>query len=86
MELRISEQAKADLEWFRAHDPKLYKRCFELTPAVQADPYRGIGKPERLKALGDNVWSRRISLEHRMVYEIFANLIVVSSFRYHHDS
>ena len=85
MELKISEQAKSDIEWYRAHNPKLYKRCFELTPAVQSDPYHGIGRPEQLKALGENVWSRRVSLEHRMVYEVFANLIVVASFRYHHE-
>lgn len=85
MELKISDQAKSDLEWFRAHDPKLYKRCFELTPAVSQDPYRGIGKPARLRGLGENVWSRRVSLEHRMVYEVFDKMVVVSSFRYHHD-
>jgi len=85
VELKISEQAKADLEWFRAHDARLFKRCFELSPAVQKDPVRGPGKPERLRLLGENVWSRRISLEHRMVYEIFPNLVVVSSFRYHHE-
>lgn len=85
MVLKISEQAKSDLEWYRAHDPKLYKRCFELTPAVESDPYRGIGKPERLADLGGNVWSRRVSLDDRMIYEIFDDMVVVASFRYHHE-
>ncbi len=83
MELKISEQAKNDLEWFRAHDPKLYKRCFSLAPEVTRSPSEGVGKPERLKGVGGEVWSRRVSIQHRMVYEIFNSLVVVFSFRYH---
>lgn len=85
MELKISEQAKYDLEWFRAHDPRLYKRCFELAPAVQGDPRGGPGKPRRLASLGGDVWCRRVSIEHRMVYEIFRKVVIVASFRYHHE-
>lgn len=85
MKLKISEQAKSDLEWFRAHNPRLYARCFELAPEVLRDPARGPGKPQLLRYLGEHVWSRRVSLEHRMVYEIFGDLIVVASFRYHHE-
>jgi len=85
VQLKISEQAKSDLEWFRAHNPKLYARCLELAPEVKEDPLHGAGKPQRLRNLGENVWSRRVSLEHRMVYEVFGDLIVVASFRYHHE-
>jgi len=83
--LRISRQAEEDLDWFRRHDRKLYLKCFDLTRAVLMDPHNGIGKPEPLKYLGGDVWSRRVSLEHRMVYEIFGNLIVVAAFRYHYE-
>lgn len=85
MELKISRLAKNDLEWFRAHQPALYKRCLELAPAVQSDPYHGIGRPQQLAALGKNVWCRRVSLEDRMVYEVVGDLVVVAAFRYHHE-
>ena len=68
--LKLSPQAEKDLAWFRKTDRKLYQKCFDLTLAVMKDPTSGIGKPEALKYLGGNVWSRRVNQEHRMVYEI----------------
>ena len=82
--LRISDQAEKDLEWFRKNNKSLYSKCFDLTRAVLKNPYEGIGRPERLKYLGGNVWSRRVNHEHRMVYELFDKLIVVAAYRYHY--
>ena len=84
--LRISNQARKDLTWFKKKEKALYRKCFDLTLAVLEDPYNGIGKPEHLKRLGGNVWSRRVNLEHRMVYEIFDNRqIVVIAYRHHYS-
>jgi len=83
--LKISPQAEKDLAWFRKKNRKLYEKCFDLTLAVMKNPTTGIGKPESLKYLGGNVWSRRVSLEHRMVYEIFDNLVIVAAYRYHYN-
>ncbi len=82
--LKLSNQAEKDLKWLRENNKNLYVKCFDLTRAVIQNPVGGIGKPERLKYLGGNVWSRRINHEHRMVYEIFNNLIVVAAYRYHY--
>ena len=82
--LKISVQAENDLSWFRKKNRKLYEKCFDLTLAVIKNPMIGIGKPALLKYLGDNVWSRRVSLEQRMVYEIFDNLVIVAAYRYHY--
>ena len=83
--IQISNQARKDLAWFRRQDRRLYRKCFDLTLAVMEDPFRGIGKPEHLKGLGGNVWSRRVNQEHRMVYEVFEDeLIVVAAYRYHY--
>jgi toxin YoeB len=82
--LKINEQAEKDLDWFREKDRGCYQKCFDLTRSVLKDPLQGIGKPEHLKWLGKNVWSRRVSLEHRMVYEIFDSLIIVVAYRYHY--
>ena len=83
--LKISKQASEDLSWFRKNNRALYLKCFDLTLSVLKDPHTGIGKPENLRRLNGNLWSRRVNLEHRMVYEIFDNkLIVVIAYRHHY--
>lgn len=82
--IKISKQAKEDLDWFKQNNKQLYIKCFDLTLAVLEDPFKGIGKPEPLKYLGGNTWSRRVTQEHRMVYEIFGNQIIVAAYRYHY--
>ena len=81
--LKISEQARKDLDHFRAYDTPTYKNCYVLSKAVSADPFDGPGKPQNLGECGKNVWCRRTSLENRMVYEVFATTIVVAAFRSH---
>lgn len=82
--LKISSQAQDDLAWFRKNNRVAYQKSFDLTLAVIENPFAGIGKPEQLKFLGGNVWSRRVTHEHRMVYEIFEDLIVVAAYRHHY--
>lgn len=69
----ILPKAEKDLAWFRQHDRKLYLKCFDLVRDMAHDPRQGIGKPERLKYFEREVWSRRVSHEHRLVYVIYAN-------------
>jgi toxin YoeB len=52
--------------------------------AVLRDPFVGIGKPEPLKHLGGNVWSRRINEADRLVYEVFADRVEFLQARYHY--
>jgi toxin YoeB len=82
--IEISPLAERDLQWFREHDRALYVKCFDLTRALAENPREGIGKPEHLKMLGGDVWSRRLSHEHRMVYEIFSDRVVIAAHRYHY--
>ena len=42
----------------------------KLLDAIQENPYKGIGKPEPLKHNLSGAWSRRITQEHRLVYEV----------------
>jgi toxin YoeB len=71
--LLILPKAEKDLDWFRRHDRKLYLKCFDLVRDVARDPRQGIGKPERLKYFEREVWSRRVSREHRLVYVVYAD-------------
>jgi toxin YoeB len=52
--------------------------------AVLRDPFKGLGKPEPLKYLGGNVWSRRINEADRLVYEVFEDRVEFLQARYHY--
>lgn len=71
MEVIYSPKAIEDLKyWKRSGNKTIQKRITNLIEAIQQDPYKGIGKPEPLKYNLSGVWSRRITQEHRLVYEI----------------
>ncbi len=59
-----------DLQHWVETDRRTAKRLLELVQAILRNPFDGIGKPEPLKYLGPDVWSRRITQEHRCVYLI----------------
>ncbi len=67
----ILEKAEADLEWFRRRDRQCYIKAFDLIRDISKDPATGTGKPERLKHFDRDVWSRRISREHRLIYVVY---------------
>lgn len=71
--ITIRPKAEADLEWLRRHNRQLYVKCFDLVRDLSDDPRTGLGKPEKLKYFEREVWSRRISREHRLVYVIYAD-------------
>jgi toxin YoeB len=83
----IKPQAEDDLAWFRKNDKQLYLKCFDLLRDIALHPYTGLGKPEKLKYFGDDVWSRRVNHEHRLVYIVYAKEqeIDLVSFRYHYS-
>lgn len=57
-------------------------RSLRLVEEVRRDPFRGIGKPELLKQLGSDIWSRRLTDEHRLVYRVGDERIDVLQARY----
>jgi toxin YoeB len=73
-----------DLRFFIATDRKLALRLIDLIQAILRDAFVGIGKPEPLKALGADVWSRRLNDEHRVVYVIRHDEIIFVQSRYHY--
>ena len=60
-------------------------KILDLVEVVCDQPFKGIGKPEPLKYVDSNIWSRRINLEHRLVYRIKDNRIYFLQCRYHYD-
>lgn len=73
-----------DLRYWTETDRKLALRVIDLIEAILRDPYEGIGKPEPLKYLGPNTWSRRINREHRIVYRVLDDRIDFLQARYHY--
>ena len=72
-------------EWGK-EDKKVFKKILELIKDIQREPFSGIGKPERLKYELQGYWSRRITDEHRLVYKIEEDLLIILSCKYHYDS
>ena len=56
----------------------------DLVEAIMRDPLAGIGKPEPFKHMGGNVWSRRVTQEHRLVYLVGQERIDFLMCRYHY--
>ncbi|MCS6939141.1 MAG: Txe/YoeB family addiction module toxin [Roseiflexaceae bacterium] len=73
-----------DLRYWVEKDRRTALRILTLIEAVIRDPLTGIGKPEPLKYLGANVWSRRITQEHRLVYVVSDDRIDFLQARYHY--
>lgn len=85
MEVVFLPDAEKDLMiWKKSGQKKDLKRITELIKAIISDPYDGIGKPEPLKYDLFGCWSRRITKEHRLVYEVKENRIYIFSLRGHY--
>ncbi len=86
--IRILPKAEDDLTWFRKNDRTCYIKCFDFIRELLQTPRQGTGRPERLKHFDREVWSRRVSHEHRLVYVIYAdeNTVEVVSCKSHYDT
>lgn len=69
---------------WRDEDPETQDRLIRLLLDVRRDPFKGIGKPEPLKGDLQGFWSRRITGEHRLVYKVTEESILVQSCKYHY--
>ena len=71
------------LYWFKT-DRKMCKRIHDLIEDTQRHPFQGKGKPEGLKGNLQGLWSRRIDKEHRMVYAVTKEALIIAQLRYHY--
>jgi toxin YoeB len=75
---------REDLRWWVEQDRRTALRVLALIEDVMRDPFAGIGRPEPLKYLDPNTWSRRITDEHRLVYVVAADRVTFVQGRYHY--
>jgi toxin YoeB len=85
MKLTFTEAGWNDYLWFQDTDKKLLKRINLLIKDTLRNPCEGVGKPEPLKANLSGYWSRRINTEHRLVYEVLEDSILVVACRFHYQ-
>lgn len=75
--VEIKKPAQEDLKALSKNEPKAYQKALALIAELYDHPRTGTGKPEQLKGGDGMLWSRHISKKHRLVYEIFENLVLV---------
>jgi toxin YoeB len=99
MKLVFDEQTWEDYQYWIATDKKILKRINKLIKDIQRTPYDGIGDPEPLKydwserlrrgttelpLTSSGFWSRRITKEHRLIYTVESNSILIAQCRFHY--
>ena len=84
MNITFTNDSWQDYLYWQQTDKKILKRINALIKDIKREPFDGLGKPEPLKYELSGCWSRRITDEHRLVYEIRLNNIYIISCRYHY--
>ena len=84
MKLVFADEAWEDYLYWQAQDKKILKRINDLIKETERGPHAGIGKPEPLKHSLAGYWSRRINDEHRMVYRVVDESLLIAQLRFHY--
>jgi toxin YoeB len=84
MILSFADDAWDDYLYWQQNDKKILKKINRLIKEIQRDPFDGIGEPEPLKYNWSGYWSRRITIEHRLVYKVTDDALLIAQCRYHY--
>ncbi len=84
MKVLFADQAWDDYLYWQVADAQVLQRTNELIKDMLRSPNRGIGKPEPLKRALSGYWSRRITAEHRIVYRVEAQTLLIAQLQYHY--
>ncbi|WP_083001310.1 Txe/YoeB family addiction module toxin [Halomonas sp. GT] len=84
MKLIFAEHAWEDYLYWQKTDKKVLGRINKLIKETQREPFGGVGKPEPLKHGLAGYWSRRINEEHRMIYKVTDDALLIAQLRYHY--
>ena len=84
MQLAWTPRAWEEYLYWQQKDRKILKRVNQLLKDTLRDPFEGIGKPEPLKYGISGAWSLRITEEHRLVYVVEGDTLIILQARYHY--
>lgn len=84
MKLIWSEQAWDDYLYWQETDKPMVKKINALIKETRRTPFAGKGKPEPLRHNLAGFWSRRITAEHRFVYSVADDALMIAACRYHY--
>ncbi|MBF6214490.1 Txe/YoeB family addiction module toxin [Nocardia puris] len=85
MRITFTPSAWAEYLWWQVHDKQTLRRLNRLSEDIGRNGYEGIGKPEPLRHDLAGYWSRRVTSEHRIVYAIEGDTVVIVACRYHYE-
>ena len=84
MIISFVEKSWNDYNQWVIDDKKIFKRIQRLIKETTREPFSGIGKPEPLKNNLKGYWSKRINDEHRLVYKVEKNQLIIISCKFHY--
>ena len=85
MQILLSDVAKEHYRfWIKTNNTKIISKITSLIEDIQEHPFTGLGKPEPLKGDYSGFWSRRIDKEHRLIYKVENDTIVIMQCRFHY--
>lgn len=84
MNLVFADEAWDDYLYWQKQDRRMVERINKVIQETRRSPFEGIGKPEQLKHALSGFWSRRINDEHRMVYKVDGEALLIAQLRFHY--
>ena len=84
MKIVFADRGWEDFTYWVEHDRKIAARIVRLIKDIEREPFKGLGKPEPLQHDLTGFWSRRITEEHRLVYAVDRERVLIAQARYHY--
>ncbi len=84
MKIVFADRGWEDFTYWVENDRKIAARIVRLIKDIEREPFAGLGKPEPLRHDLTGFWSRRITEEHRLVYAVDKERVLIAQARYHY--
>lgn len=84
MRIVFADRGWEDFTYWVENDRKMATRIVRLIKDIERKPFEGLGKPEPLRHDLTGFWSRRITEEHRLVYAVDKERVLIAQARYHY--
>lgn len=85
MKLSFVDESWEDYLYWQKNDKKILSKINDLLKDISRSLFSGIGKPEALRFKYSGLWSRRITDEHRLIYQVMDDEILIFKCRFHYD-